>query len=162
VLPVWRRPPPLSLSVICRLSEPSYLARQVQPDTRPSCRRGPDRAADPRTEHGRAPSAHNAKRHSATRQSLGPGCRGVSQTATPVIRASAFPAALVPGIARAAGRTHRMHARLGGTRQASTRPQRGPWPSVESRRCTPTVRGHQSRPLCVRGHRDTGTYSATR
>ena len=37
-----------------------------------------------------------------------------------------------------------------------------PWPSVESRRCTPTVLAAGRRPLYVRGRRDTGTYSATR
>ena len=56
-----------------------------------------------------------------------------------------------------------MHARLSGSRQAGTRPARpGPWPSVESRRCTPTVLAAGRRPLYVRGRRDTGTYSATR
>ena len=40
------------------------------------------------------------------------------------------------------------------------RPVRGrPW---NSRRCAPTVMGHESRPLCVRGHRDTPPRSATR
>jgi len=40
------------------------------------------------------------------------------------------------------------------------RPVRGrPW---KRRRCAPTVRGHKSRPLCVRGHRDTAARSATR
>jgi hypothetical protein len=37
-----------------------------------------------------------------------------------------------------------------------------PWPSVESRRCTPTVLAAGRRPLYVRGHRDTGTHGATR
>ena len=38
-----------------------------------------------------------------------------------------------------------------------------PWPSVESRRCTPTVLAAGRRPLLyVRGRRDTGTYSVTR
>lgn len=58
----------------------------------PSCRRGPDRAADPRTEHGRAASAHNAERHSATRQSLVLGCRGAchadSASGRPPVRIS--------------------------------------------------------------------------
>ena len=40
------------------------------------------------------------------------------------------------------------------------RPVRGrPW---NSRRCAPTVLGHGSRPLYVRGHRDTAVHSATR
>ena len=34
--------------------------------------------------------------------------------------------------------------------------------SVESRRCTPTVLAAGRRPLYVRGHRDTVTYSDTR
>jgi hypothetical protein len=59
--------------------------------------------------------------------------------------------------------TRGMHARLGGPRQARdtppARPVRGrPW---NHRRCAPTVTGHQSRPLCVRGHRDTSTRSDT-
>src|ERR1035441_9047542 len=37
-----------------------------------------------------------------------------------------------------------------------------PWPSVESRRCTPTVLAAGRRPLYVRGHRDTAVHSATR
>ena len=56
-----------------------------------------------------------------------------------------------------------MNARLSGARQAE--PATGtarPWPSVESRRCTPTVLAAERRPPCVRGHRDTGTYSDTR
>ena len=37
-----------------------------------------------------------------------------------------------------------------------------PWLSVESRRCPPTVLAAGRRPLCVRGHRDTGVHSDTR
>jgi hypothetical protein len=37
-----------------------------------------------------------------------------------------------------------------------------PWPSVESRRCTPTVPGAGRRPLYVRGRRDTAVHGGTR
>ena len=70
----------------------------------------------------------------------------VGRTAAPAISAPAFPAALVPGIAEAAGRTHRMHARLSGARQASTRTRRGPSvPSVENPAVTPTVLAARNR-----------------
>ncbi len=60
--------------------------------------------------------------------------------ALPAIRAPAFPAALVPG--NHAGRADtRMHARLGGARQARTRRQRGPSVVVRGKpTVTPTAR----------------------
>jgi hypothetical protein len=60
------------------------------------------------------------------------------------------------GSHRAAERTRgdaRSTQRLPSSRNTRPAPAR-PWPSVESRRCTPTVPAAGCRPLCVRGHRE--------
>jgi hypothetical protein len=86
------------------------------------------------------PSTAETNARAARARSARPASVTVSRTVAPDTSAPAFPAALVPGIGPAAGRTQRMHARLGGARQASTRPQRGPSvPSVETPTVTPTV-----------------------
>jgi hypothetical protein len=50
-------------------------------------------------------------------------------------------------IAQAAGRTHRMHARLGGARQASTRPQPGPVRAVRGKPSGYTDRPTGTKPV---------------
>src|SRR5580704_10442896 len=72
-----------------------------------------------------------------------------------------------PGPGKSPGPAGRMYGNARSTQRLTssrnTRPaQPRPWPSVESRRCTPTVLAAGRRPLYVRGRRDTGTYSATR
>ncbi len=122
-----------------------YCRKARSPAGRPHPRTGArDRAPRPRTRGRPAPA---------------PPARPASRSPEPPAQPSAHPPSRPPApreITRAAGRTHGMHARLGGTRQARTRPGAArPWPSVESRRCTPTVLAPESRPLCVRGHRNT-------
>ena len=87
------------------------------------------------------------------------------------------PPAPPPETSRAASGRRDMHAQLCRERQAAHRAAqhlrrpgpwlvRGcgprPWPSVQSRRSLMPLSGPDSRPPCVRGHRNTAPYSATR
>jgi hypothetical protein len=121
-----------------------YLAHQQDSNIRAG-RPGPSTAAT----KARATRARSARPASVT----------VSRTASPAITAPAFPARTAPGNHGPPGGHTGMHARLGGRRQARTRP--GPAPEPVKRLRTP-LPGPDSRPLCVRGPRNTPPYSATR
>ena len=115
------------------------------------CTGAPGRAPRPRTPGRPAPA---------------PPAPPASRSPEPPPRSSAhppFPAAPARENHRRAGRTHGMHARLSGTRQAGTRRQRGPSVAVrEKADGVPTVLRPGRRPLYVRGCRNTAPYSATR
>ena len=127
-------------------------------------------ATSPHGCPGPSTPATNAR---ATRaRSARPASVTLSRTARPAITAPAFPAARAPGNRPGGGRTQRKCTL---DSAANVKPAHGPrepsvarpWsrpPSVavrESRVPTP-LPGPDSRPLCVRGHRNTTPYSATR
>jgi hypothetical protein len=103
------------------------------------------------------------ERAGGTRPLHRPASVTLSRTATLAISAPAFPAALVPGIARAAGRTHRDGRPT--RRHASSQPAPGaarpcgPW---KAQRLHRPCRRPETGPLCVRGHRNLTVHSATR
>jgi hypothetical protein len=98
-------------------------ARAALPDTVPE-QLTSSSASAPHGWPGPSTPATNAR---ATRaRSACPASVAVSRTARPAISAPTFPAALAPGKSRGPPGGHTgMHARLGGTRQAETRPQAG-------------------------------------
>ena len=153
-----RTVPPAARTVTVWPAAPEPLCRMLFPNSSLTSSAASSRHGCP----GPSTPAVNAR---ATRaRSARPATVTLSRTTALAIRAPVFPAR-VPGNhpEPPAGHTG-MHARLGGPRQVRKRPParpvRGrPW---KSRRCAPTVMGHKSRPLCVRGHRDTAARSATR
>jgi len=154
-----RPSPALTATVTVPPAAPDRLCRTLLPNSSLTS----SAASSPHGCPGPSTPAANA---GATRaRSSRPATVTLYQTAIPAISAPALPRP-APSRGKATGPPggHTwMHARLSGSRQAGHPAGAAcPWPSVESRRCTPTVLGHESCPLCVRGHRDTGTYSATR
>jgi hypothetical protein len=136
---------------------PGRLCRSLLPDSSLTS----SAASAPHGCPGPVTSAVNAR---ATRaRSAHPATVTLTWTAASASSAPPFrrPA---PGNSRAAG------ADTGDVRQAQRRTSSRkhaagaarPWPSVESRRCTPTVLAVVRRPLCVRGQRDTPVHSGTR
>jgi hypothetical protein len=117
-----------------------HHSRGVPGTERPDC----ERAGDPRP--------------------LRPASVTLSRISNPAITAHPPSPASRPGKSRDrhAGRTG-MHAHLSRPRQAGTRRQRGPSVAVRGKPTVPpTVITPGSRPLYVRGHRDTATHSGTR
>ena len=108
----------------------------------------------PGTEH---PTA-NAR---ATRaRSARPATVTLSRISSSAISAPAFPGRPRPREITGAARPDVRECALDSAAHVKPEHATGaarPWPSVESRRCTPTVLAAGRRPLYVRGRRDTGT-----
>jgi hypothetical protein len=102
----------------------------------------------------------------ATRaRSARPATVTLSRISRPAISAPAFPGRPRPREITGAARPDVRECTLDSAAHVKPEHATGaarPWPSVESRRCTPTVLAAGRRPLYARGRRDTGTYSATR
>ena len=121
------------------------------------------------------PSTSETNARAARARSARPASVTLSRTAALPSPHPPFPGRPAPGNWPGSGRTQG-HARSAPprtssrTRAASADPgpwlvrRRGPrpWPSVQSRRSPAPLPGPDSRPPCVRGHRNMTVYSATR
>jgi hypothetical protein len=108
---------------------------------------------------------HPADERAGDPRPLRPATVTLSRISRPAISAPAFPGRPRPGEITGAARPDVRECTLDSAAHVKPEHATGaarPWPSVESRRCTPTVLAAGRRPLYVRGRRDTGTYSATR
>ena len=107
---------------------------------------------------------HPADEHAGDPRPLRPATITLSRISGPAISATAFPGRPAPvnHRARQAGCTECTLDSAAHVKPEHATGAARPWPSVESRRCTPTVLAARRRPLYVRGHRDTAARSATR
>ena len=133
--------------------------RAAVPDSYWRKSRSPARRPHPRTgARGRAPRLRTRGR--ARARSARPASVTLSRTASPAISTPAFPAALAPGN-HAGRRADTPGCTLDSAANVKPGTPRNGHRNPVKRLPTP-LPGPDSRPLCVRGHRNTTPYSATR